>query len=74
MTGTGLAITYYNVFLSSCALGYSDLYTRYATTQNRGRLLIKMMLQGVLVFMLALGPYFNLVYLPIGNYFFSRKI
>ena len=70
LAGVGLANTVYNVFQFSMMYGYSSVMDTYGPQvfgsiterQHLGTVLIKVWLQGFLVWLTSLGPYLNLVY------------
>ena len=70
LAGAGLGNTFYNVFQFSVMYGYSSIMDTYGPqvygTKDKnllGTVLAKALLQGVLIWLLVVGPYLNLVYL-----------
>ena len=70
LAGVGLANTVYNVFQFSLMYGYSSVIDTYGPQvfgslkerNHLGTVLIKVLLQGFVVWLISLGPYLNLVY------------
>ena len=72
LTGVGLAITLYNIIICSVSIGYSSMFDTYGPQVHEsdklkrgelGTVLQKCLLQGLLSYLIILGPFFNIVYI-----------
>ena len=70
LAGVGLGCTVYNILMVSFMYGYSSVFETYGpqiySSSNRsklGVLLIKILIQGMIIFLFLLAPYVNLVHL-----------